>query len=133
VTRAIREGNQEVGANVIEMGGTQFTVRARGYVKNLEDIMKIPVAVLEKGRVITVGDIGRVQKVSAPRVGAGELDGEGEAVGGIVIMRIGENALNVIERVKMRMESLKASLPPGVEIVETYDRSILIVIMSNPF
>jgi Cu(I)/Ag(I) efflux system membrane protein CusA/SilA len=126
VTRAIREGNQEVGANVIEMGGTQFTVRARGYIKDLDDIRKIPVSVLEKGRVITVGDIGRVQKVAAPRVGAGELDGEGEAVGGIVIMRIGENALNVIESVKQRIDSLRGSLPPGVEIVPVYDRSTLI-------
>lgn len=126
VSRAIREGNQEVGANAIEMGGTQFSIRARGYVQSLEDIMKIPVMVLDQGRVITVGDIGRVQKVPAPRVGAGELDGEGEAVGGIVVMRIGENALNVIDAVKERINSMKASLPPGVEIIPVYDRSDLI-------
>ncbi len=126
VSRALREGNQEIGANVIEMGGTQFTIRGRGYVKNLEDIRQIPVTVLKKGRVITIGDIGQVQKIGAPRVGAGEFDGQGEAVSGIVIMRVGENALNVIEGVKEKLASLKSSLPEGVEIVPVYDRSDLI-------
>ncbi len=126
VSRALRAGNQEIGANVIEMAGTQYMIRGRGYVKNLDDIGRIPVSVLQKGRVITVGDIGRVQKVPAPRVGASELDGEGEAVGGIVVMRIGENALNVIDSVKNRMQEVRASLPPGVDIVPVYDRSKLI-------
>jgi len=126
VVRALRAGNQEIGANVLEMGGTQFMIRGRGYVKSLDDLSRIPVTVESKGRVITVGDIGRVQKVPAPRVGASELDGEGEAVGGIVVMRTGENALKVISAVKARLAALKASLPSGVEIVPVYDRSSLI-------
>jgi copper/silver efflux system protein len=126
VSRALRGGNQEVGANVVELGGSEFTVRAKGYVANLEDIRSIPVTTLEKGRVVTVGDIGVVQLVPASRAGAGELDGEGEAVSGIIVMRIGENALNVIDRVKERLKSLKGTLPEGVEIVPVYDRSDLI-------
>lgn len=126
VSRAIRNGNQEVGAGVLEMGGTEFVLRGRGYATSLEDIEKIPVAVAEKGRVVTVGDIGTVGLVPAPRAGLAELDGEGETVGGIVVMRIGENALNVINAAKERIESLKASLPEGVEIVPVYDRSSLI-------
>ena len=126
VSRAIRNGNQEVGANVLEMGGTDFAIRGRGYIKSMNEIGEIPVATLDKGRVVSVADLGRVQMVPAPRAGAGELDGEGEAVSGIVIMRIGENALNVIERVKERISELKKSLPEGVEIVTVYDRSDLI-------
>lgn len=126
VARAIRNGNQEVGANVLEMGGTDFTIRGRGYVKGMDEIESIPVTTLTGGRVVTVGDLGRVQMVPAPRAGAGELDGEGEAVSGIIVMRIGENALNVIERVKARLTEIKKSLPDGVEIVTVYDRSELI-------
>ncbi len=126
VTRAIRNGNQEVGANVLEMGGTDFTIRGRGYVKGMDEIESIPVTTLTGGRVVTVGDLGRVQMVPAPRAGAGELDGEGEAVSGIIVMRIGENALNVIDGVKARLNEIKKSLPEGVEIVTVYDRSDLI-------
>ncbi|MGE0175106.1 MAG: efflux RND transporter permease subunit [Oligoflexales bacterium] len=126
VSRAIRGGNQEVGANVIELGGSEFAIRARGYVENLDDIRSIPVTTLEKGRVVTVGDIGVVQLVPAPRSGGGELDGDGEAVSGIIVMRIGENALNVIDGVKKRLEELKETLPAGVEVVPVYDRSDLI-------
>jgi Cu(I)/Ag(I) efflux system membrane protein CusA/SilA len=126
VSRAIRNGNQEVGANVLELGGTEFAIRGRGYIKGMDEIGDIPVTTLSKGRVVTVADLGRVQMVPAPRSGAGELDGEGEAVSGIIVMRIGENALNVIDRVKEKLETLKKSLPPGVEIVTVYDRSDLI-------
>lgn len=126
VSRAIRNGNQEVGANVLEMGGTEFAIRGRGYVKGMDEIELIPVTTLTGGRVITVGDLGRVQTVPATRAGAGELDGEGEAVSGIIVMRIGENALNVIDRVKSRLTEIKKSLPAGVEIVTVYDRSDLI-------
>ena len=126
VSRAIRAGNQEVGANVLEMGGTEFAIRARGYVKGIEEISAIPVTTLDKGRVVTVGDLGQVQIVPAIRSGAGELDGDGEAVSGIIVMRIGENALNVIERVKDRLSELKKTLPEGVEVVTVYDRSDLI-------
>lgn len=126
VSRAIRNGNQEVGANVLEMGGTEFAIRGRGYVKGMDEIELIPVTTLTGGRVITVGDLGRVQMVPATRAGAGELDGEGEAVSGIIVMRIGENALNVIDGVKSRLAEIKKSLPAGVEIVTVYDRSDLI-------
>jgi Cu(I)/Ag(I) efflux system membrane protein CusA/SilA len=126
VSRAIRNGNQEVGANVLEMGGTEFAIRGRGYVKGMDEIELIPVTTLTGGRVITVGDLGRVQMVPATRAGAGELDGEGEAVSGIIVMRIGENALNVIDGVKSRLAEIKKSLPAGVEIVAVYDRSDLI-------
>lgn len=126
VTRALRNGNQEIGANVLEMGGSEFAIRGRGYLKNIEDIESIPVTTLDKGRVISIGDLGHVQIVPAPRAGAGELDGEGEAVSGIIVMRIGENALNVIDRVKERLSDLKKSLPEGVEIISVYDRSDLI-------
>jgi Cu(I)/Ag(I) efflux system membrane protein CusA/SilA len=126
VSRAIRNGNQEVGANVLELGGTEFAIRGRGYVKGMDEIRSIPVTTLGGGRVVTVGDLGNVQMVPASRYGAGELDGQGEAVSGIIVMRIGENALNVIERVKAKLETLKTSLPEGVEIVPVYDRSELI-------
>lgn len=126
VARAIRQGNQEVGANVLEMGGTEYVIRGKGYVKSMADIQKIPITVSTKGRVIAVGDIANVQVGPAPRSGAGELDGEGEAVGGVVVMRMGENALNVISGVKDRLNDLKSSLPEGAEIVPVYDRSDLI-------
>ena len=125
VSRAIRAGNQEVGANVMEMAGTEYVIRGRGYVHSLTDLAKIPV-VSAKGRVVTVGEVGRVQAGPAPRAGAAELDGQGEAVGGIIVMRIGENAVTVIDGVKKRLQELKSTLPPGVEIVPVYDRSDLI-------
>lgn len=126
VTRALRNGNQEIGANVIELGGTEFVVRGRGYIKSLDEIRVIPISVSGKGRVVTVGDLGRIEIGGASRVGVAELDGEGEAVGGVVVMRIGENALNVINAVKARLEEVKKNLPAGVEIVPVYDRSSLI-------
>lgn len=126
VSRAIRAGNQEIGANVFELGGTEFAIRGRGYVESLDDIRLIPVVVGDKGHIITVGDLGRVQPAAATRAGAGELDGEGETVGGIIVMRMGENALEVIDAVKERIASLDQTLPKGVEIVPVYDRSDLI-------
>jgi Cu(I)/Ag(I) efflux system membrane protein CusA/SilA len=126
VVRAIRAGNQEVGANVMEMAGTEYMIRGRGYLKSLSDIRTIPISVSGKGRVISVGDVATVQIGPAPRAGAGEFDGEGEAVGGIVVMRMGANALQVISRVKERIEAIKGSLPEGVELVPIYDRSDLI-------
>jgi copper/silver efflux system protein len=126
VVRAIRSGNHEVGASVIELGGTEHLIRGRGYIKTMDDIGKIPVAIAAKGRVISVGDLAQVQIGPAPRYGVSELDGDGEAVGGIVVMRMGENALNVIEAVKKRLEEVKGSLPAGVRIVSVYDRSNLI-------
>lgn len=126
VTRAIRGGNSEVGAGVIEMGGSDYWIRGRGYIKSLQDLSRIPVLVTARGRVISVGDVGYVQLGAQARSGAAELDGDGESVGGIVVMRVGENALQVIERVKARLSEIKASLPATVEIVPVYDRSDLI-------
>ncbi len=126
VVRALRSGNQEVGANVLEMAGTEYVIRGKGYVKSIADIGKIPVTVSGKGRVISIADVATIQVGGASRAGAGELDGDGEAVGGIVIMRMHENALNVISAVKDRLNSIKSSLPEGVEIVPVYDRSTLI-------
>lgn len=126
VLRAIRGGNHEVGANVVELGGTEHLIRGRGYIESMDDISKIPVAVGAKGRVVAVGDLAEVQIGPASRYGVGELDGEGEAVGGIIVMRMGENALNVIEAVKKRLDEVKGNLPEGVFIVPVYDRSNLI-------
>ena len=126
VVRAIRAGNQEIGAGSLELGGTEYSIRGRGYVKGIEEITEIPVLAQKGGRIVKVGDIAHVHMGPAPRAGVAELDGDGEAVGGIVVMRIGENALNVIERIKARLEEIKTSLPPGVEIVPVYDRSTLI-------
>ncbi len=126
VVRALRAANQEIGAGVLEMGGSDFAVRGRGYIKSLGDVEKVPVAQLGQGRSVSVGDLGVVQMLPAARAGAVELDGEGEVVSGIVVMRIGANALNVIKAVKERIASLEGGLPPGVEIVPVYDRSDLI-------
>jgi Cu(I)/Ag(I) efflux system membrane protein CusA/SilA len=126
VVRALRNGNQEVGAGVLEMGGSEFAIRGRGYLKSRADIEQIPLSVEGGRRLITIGDLGSVQIGPAPRQGVAELDGDGETVGGIVVMRMGENALNVINRVKEKLESVKRSLPKGVEVVPVYDRSSLI-------
>lgn len=126
ITRALRASNQEVGANVIEMAGTEFMIRGRGYLTSVEDMRQIPVSTAAKARTITLGDISTVQIGPAPRSGVGELDGEGEAVGGIVVMRNGENALKVIDRVKARIDEVKKTLPKGIEVVSVYDRSSLI-------
>ncbi len=126
VTDAIRQGNNETGARVIEFSGIEYMVRAKGYVKNKKDIENIVIGVRENGVPIYVKNIGRVAEGPEIRRGLGDLNGLGDVVGGIVIMRFGENAYDVIQRVKKKMESLKSSLPEGVEIIETYDRSDLI-------
>lgn len=126
VTDAIRQGNNETGARVIEFSGIEYMVRAKGYVKNKKDIENIVIGVRENGVPIYVKNIGRVAEGPEIRRGLGDLDGLGDVVGAIVIMRFGENAYDVIQRVKKKMESLKSSLPEGVEIIETYDRSDLI-------
>ena len=126
VKQAIAAANQEVGGSVIELGEAEYMIRARGYLKSVEDIEVIPVGVTEGGTPILVRDIGDVRIGPEMRRGIAELDGEGEVVGGIIVMRHGENALRVIESVKEKLEALKPGLPEGVEIVETYDRSALI-------
>lgn len=126
VRKAIQNANQEVGGSVIEMAEAEYMVRSGGYIKSLEDLETIPLTVSESGTPILLGDLANISIGPQMRRGIAELDGEGEVVGGVIIMRWGENALKTIEQVKEKLEELKASLPDGVEIIETYDRSALI-------
>ena len=127
VIAAVRAGNNDVGGRLVEFTGLEYMVRGRGYIKKVSDIENIVVGVRSRsGTPILVKDLGMVTLGPDMRRGIAELNGEGEVVGGIVIMRYGENALRVIERVRAKIEDLKPSLPPGVEIATTYDRADLI-------
>ena len=126
VIEAIRQGNNDVGGRLVEFSGAEYMVRGRGYARSLEDIGSIVVGDDGKGVPVLVRDVARVGLGPDIRRGVVDLDGIGDTVGGIVIMRSGENALNVIERVKEKIESTRSSLPEGVELVPTYDRSELI-------
>lgn len=126
VSRAIRAANQESGPGVIELDGTEYALRARGYLKSAQDILDTPLQTNSPGQTLYVRDVANVQMAPAPRAGVGEYNGKGEAVSGIVVMRMGENALNVINGVKQRLHEIKNSLPPDVEVVPVYDRSSLI-------
>ncbi|WP_339856069.1 efflux RND transporter permease subunit [Pseudohongiella acticola] len=126
VSQAIRAGNQEVGGSVIEMAETEFMVRATGYIQGLDDLRAIPLKVTQDGTAVLLGDVARVQTGPQLRRGVADLNGEGEVAGGIVVMRSGENAQATIAAVKQRLNELQASLPDGVEVVPTYDRSELI-------
>jgi Cu(I)/Ag(I) efflux system membrane protein CusA/SilA len=123
---AIRAGNDDVGGRLVEMAGAEYMVRGRGYAKSKREIEEIALASDARGTPVLVKNVGRVALGPEIRRGVVDLDGVGETVGGIVVMRQGENALRVIERVRARLEDLKPSLPPGVEVVETYDRSELV-------
>jgi Cu(I)/Ag(I) efflux system membrane protein CusA/SilA len=123
---ALKRSNNDVGGRVLEMSEKEYFVRGRGYIKNLSDIENIPVGVTPNGVPILIKNVARVHFGSDMRRGAAELDGEGETVGGIVVVRYGENVLRVIDAVKKKLAEVKASLPPGVEVVTTYDRSDLI-------
>jgi len=126
VEKAIREGNQEVGGSVVEMAEAEYMVRATGYVKSIGDLERIPVMTTKDGTAVLLRDVAEVRLGPEMRRGIGELDGEGEAVGGVVVMRNGDNARETIVRVKAKLDELRAGLPQGVEIVTTYDRSSLI-------
>ena len=126
VIQAVRDSNAEVSGRVLEMAGTEYVIRGHGYLRSIEDIELVPVGTDRRGTPILVRDIARVQIGPDQRRGIAELDGKGQTVGGIVIMRAGENALAVIERVKARLEEITPTLPKGVQIVPTYDRSDLI-------
>ncbi|HEX7029557.1 MAG TPA: efflux RND transporter permease subunit [Gammaproteobacteria bacterium] len=126
VRSAIERGNQETGGSVIEMAEAEYMVRASGYITGIEDLKHIPVMVDENGTPVLLKDIAHIRTGPEMRRGIAELDGEGEVVGGIVVMRQGGNALETIEAVKRRLAELSHNLPAGVEIVETYDRSGLI-------
>jgi copper/silver efflux system protein len=125
VVAKIKMSNADVGGKTFEVATTEYYVRGRGYIKSVEDIENIPLKV-ENGTPIYVKNVGTVHLGGDLRRGVVELDGKGETVGGIVVMRYGENALNVIDGIKKKFEEIKGSLPPGVKIVPTYDRSTLI-------
>ena len=127
VRTAIMQGNQEVGGSVVEMAEAEYMVRATGYVDEPDDLRRIPLGVNERGTPIMLSDVAEVRLGPQLRRGIAELDGEGEVVGGVIVMRFGENAKTTIDGVKKRLDELRKGLPPGVEIVETYDRSALIL------
>ncbi|GGC60715.1 efflux RND transporter permease subunit [Marinobacter halophilus] len=126
IETAIKRGNQEVGASVIEMAEAEYMVRASGYIQSREDLLSIPLGLDVNGTPILLKDVASVEVGPQMRRGIAELNGEGEVVGGIVVMRFGENAQETIQGVKAKLESLQGSLPEGVEVVTVYDRSGLI-------
>jgi len=126
VIEAVQRANQETGGSVLELGEAEYMVRASGYLQSLDDFRKIPLSTTDSGVPVRLADVARIQVGPEMRRGIAELDGEGEVAGGVIIMRFGKNALETIDAVKAKIASLKSSLPPGVEIVPTYDRSGLI-------
>ena len=126
VIAAVQAANRESGGSVIELGEAEYMVRASGYLKSLDDFRTIPLAAGAKGVPVLLQDVARLQIGPEMRRGIAELDGQGEVAGGVIVMRSGKNALETIAAVKAKLAELKKSLPAGVEIVETYDRSGLI-------
>lgn len=126
VLAAVRDGNAETGGGLVEIGGAEYMVRARGYARSVPDLEEIVVGGDASGTPVLLRDVATVEVGPAVRRGIAELDGRGGAVGGIVVMRSGENALSVIERVKAKLSDVAGSLPEGVRVVPTYDRSELI-------
>ena len=126
VKMAIKRGNQETGGSVVELAEAEYMIRATGYVDSLDDLKHIPLGVNDDGTPILLKDVAQIRLGPQLRRGIAELDGEGEVVGGVIVMRFGENALTTINAAKAKLEELSRSLPEGVEIVETYDRSALI-------
>ena len=126
VAEAVQKANQEAGGSVLELGEAEYMVRASGYLQSLDDFRAVPLMTTPAGVSVRLGDVARIQVGPEMRRGIGELDGEGEAAGGVIIMRSGKNALQTIAAVKAKLASLQASLPQGVEIVPVYDRSGLI-------
>ena len=125
VRLALQRSNQDVGGRLLELGEREYIVRGRGYLRGLSDIRTVPLRT-DQGTPLTIGDVATVQLGPEIRRGLAEKNGEGEVVGGIVVMRFGENAQKVINRVKARLDELRPSLPEGVEVVTEYDRSALI-------
>jgi len=126
IKSAIKRANQETGGSVIEMAEAEYMVRATGYIDSLQDLKNIPLSVNKNGSPILLKDIADIRLGPQMRRGIAELNGEGEVVGGVVVMRYGENALKTIKGIKKKLDELKPGLPQGVEIVETYNRSHLI-------
>ncbi|MEE9142298.1 MAG: efflux RND transporter permease subunit, partial [Gammaproteobacteria bacterium] len=126
VKHAIQSANQEAGGSVIQMAEAEYMVRTTGYLENLEDLAHVPLGVDINGTPIVLSDVAELRLGPQMRRGIAELNGEGEVVGGVIVMRWGENASKTIDAVRTRLAELQNSLPPGVEIVTTYDRSTLI-------
>jgi Cu(I)/Ag(I) efflux system membrane protein CusA/SilA len=126
IISAVQNANKETGGSVLELGEAEYMVRASGYLKSLDDFRSIPVGLGASGTPVFLKDVARVQIGPEIRRGIAELDGQGEVVGGVIVMRQGKNALETIAAVKAKLETLKQGLPQGVEIVPTYDRSGLI-------
>jgi copper/silver efflux system protein len=126
VKSALRDSNNETGGSVLELGEAEYAVRATGYLKSLDDFRNVPVGLGAGGTPILLGGVARIQIGPEIRRGISELDGQGEAVGGVIVMRAGKNALQTIDAVKAKIASLQLGLPKGVEIIPTYDRSELI-------
>jgi len=127
VVEAVRKGNNDVGGRLVEFSGAEYMVRGRGYARSVDDIGNIVLATNQSGVPIRVRDVGSVVLGPDIRRGVADWNGEGDVVGGIVVMRQGQNALDVIERVKQKLKDLEPSLPPGVEVLTAYDRSELIL------
>ena len=126
VVEAVRSGNNESSGRLLEFGGTEYMVRGRGYARSLEDFENIPLSVSDTGSQIRIKDVGQVVMGPDLRRGVADLDGTGEVVSGIVVMRNGENALDVIDRVKAKIKAIEPGFPAGVKLVPVYDRSELI-------
>jgi Cu(I)/Ag(I) efflux system membrane protein CusA/SilA len=126
VIEAVRNANQETGGSVLELGEAEYMVRSSGYLQSLDDFRKIPLTTSEAGVPVRLGDVARIQLGPEMRRGIAELNGEGEVAGGVIVVRSGKNALEAIKLVNAKLRALKPSLPPGVEIVPTYDRAGLI-------
>jgi Cu(I)/Ag(I) efflux system membrane protein CusA/SilA len=127
VVQALRDSNNETGGSVLELGEAEYAVRATGYLKTLDEFRSVPVGLGSGGTPVLLGDVARIQIGPEIRRGISELDGKGEAVGGVIVMRSGKNALDTIKAVKAKIASLQNGLPKGVEIIPTYDRSELIL------
>jgi len=126
VVDALKRANQEAGGSVVEMGEAEYTVRASGYLKTLDDFRSVPLKSAAGGVPVTLGDVATIQVGPEMRRGVAELNGQGEVAGGVIILRSGKNARETIGAVKAKLADLRHSLPPGVEVVTTYDRSALI-------
>ncbi len=126
IQMAIKRANQEIGASVVEMAEAEYMVRATGYIQSIEDLAAVPLGVNQNGTPLSLKDVAEINLGPQMRRGIAELNGEGETVGGVVVMRYGENAQRTIDGVKAKLEQLKQGLPDGVEIVPVYDRSNLI-------
>ena len=126
IIAAVRHANQDVGGRTVEMAGSDYAIRGRGYFHGISDIANIPVRAAPGGRTVRVADVADVTLGGDLRTGIAELNGRGEAVGGIVVMRVGANALDVVARVKARLQEIAATLPRGVRVITTYDRTTLI-------